>query len=255
MAEWNPRTYLEFADERSRPFFDLVSRIGAEDPRRVLDLGCGPGQLTATLGDRWPGARVLGVDSSEAMIERAAEQSRDRVTFTVADLRSWRPDDPVDVVVSNAALQWVPGHRALLPDWLDRLAPGGWFAFQVPGNFAEPSHTLLHHLAEDPRFAPHTREVEAPAAADAATYLEDLAAQGCRVDAWETTYLHVLTGPDPVLRWISATGARPILQALPDELRAAFVAEYGALLREAYPQQPFGTVLPFRRILVVARRG
>ena len=253
MAVWNPDAYLQFADERGRPFVDLVARIGAAAPRRVVDLGCGPGQLTATLASRWPTAYVRGLDSSPEMIERADEHATDRVSFHVQDLRDWRPDTPVDVVVSNATLQWLPEHRQLLPDLVGSLAPGGWLAFQVPG-FDEPSHRLLRELAQDSRYAEHTAGLEQPASVGPEAYLADLSGLDCAVDAWETTYLHVLTGPDPVFRWISGTGARPVIQALPAELRAEFETEYKALLNEAYPAQPYGTVLPFRRIFVVARR-
>ena len=255
MPSWDPTTYLDFADERSRPFVDLVSRVNAAHPTVVLDLGCGPGQLTASLADRWPDAQILGLDSSPEMIARAAEFAGPRVSFQLQDLRDWRPETPVDVIISNATLQWVPRHRDLLPFLVSTLSPGGWFAFQVPGNFAEPSHRLLRQLAADPRYAPLLIEVAWPDAADAASYLDDLAGLGCSVDAWETTYIHLLSGPNPVFRWISGTGARPVLQALPDDLRAQFVAEYQDLLNAAYPTGPYGTVLPFRRVFVVAQRG
>ena len=254
MAVWDPRAYLEFADERSRPFFDLVAQVGAEVPASVVDLGCGPGQLTARLADRWPTAQIVGVDASPEMTARANEHAGPRVSFQTSDLRNWQPAEPVDVIISNATLQWLPEHRELLPGLVDRLAPGGWLAFQVPGNFGEPSHRLLHELAGEPRFAHYTAGVERPASADPVDYLADLVALGCTVDAWATTYLHLLTGPDAVFRWISSTGARPVLQALPDELRTLFVADYQAQLRAAYPEQPYGTVLPFRRVFVVARR-
>lgn len=254
MVTWNPTTYLQFAPERSRPFVDLTVRIGATDPRVVVDLGCGPGQLTATLSARWPHAEVEGVDSSPEMIGRAEEHRHPGLAFSVGDVQTWVPRTPVDVLVSNAALQWVPDHRSLLPQLVGAVAPGGWFAFQVPGNFGEPSHRLLHALAADPRFADYTAGLERPAAADPADYLDDLTALGCTVEAWETTYLHVLSGPDPVFSWICGTGARPVLQALPDDLRVEFETEYKAGLVEAYPARAYGTVLPFRRIFVVARR-
>lgn len=254
MTIWNPSVYLQFADERSRPYVDLVNRVGAVDPTAVVDLGCGPGQLTAALTTRWPTARIVGIDSSAEMIAAARDHVSGRVSFQVGDLRDWRPDAPVDVIISNATLQWLPDHRALLPILVDHLVPGGWLAFQVPGNFDAPSHRLLHELAADRRFADHTAGTERPVSYDAADYLADLAGLGCAVDAWETTYLHVLTGPDPVYRWICGTGARPVLQALPEDLRQVFVTEFRARLREAYPAQPFGTVLPFRRIFLVARR-
>lgn len=254
MTQWNPATYLAYADERSRPFHDLVARIDSRSPATVVDLGCGPGQLTAGLAGRWPQAQIAGIDSSPEMIERAAEHGSDRVAFEVADIADWRPAQPVDVIISNAALQWVPDHLALLPRLVEQLRPGGWLAFQVPGNFDQPSHVLLHALAGDPRFAAAAAGRERPAAHDPATYLANLARLGCTVDAWETTYLHVLTGPDPVFGWISGTGGRPVLQSLSGPQRVEFEAEYKAQLREAYPEQPFGTVLPFRRIFVVAQR-
>jgi trans-aconitate 2-methyltransferase len=252
---WDPATYLQFADERARPFADLVAQVRTDEPTQVVDLGCGPGQLTASLADRWPGATVLGLDSSPEMVERAGAYAGARVSFAVRDLRDWWPAEPVDVILSNATLQWVPGHRDLLPRLVAALAPGGWLAFQVPGNFAEPSHVLLDRLADDPRFAQFTADRERPAAFDAATYADDLHQVGCEVNAWETTYLHVLTGPDPVFRWISGTGARPVLQALPVEAREAFVTEYKDALARAYPARPYGTLLPFRRVFVVARRA
>ncbi|MGI8993048.1 MAG: trans-aconitate 2-methyltransferase [Nocardioidaceae bacterium] len=254
MATWDPDTYLVYSEERSRPFADLLARVQADDPLCVVDLGCGPGQLTVELARRWPTADVLGLDSSPEMIDAATAPSGERVRFELADAARWEPAEPVDVIASNATLQWIPGHRALLPGWVDALAPGGWLAFQVPGNFDEPSHALLRAHAADPRFADATAGVETPAAFDAATYLADLAGLGCEVDAWETTYLHLLTGADPIFTWISGTGARPILQALAEGQRDVFVSEYKALLREAYPQQPHGTVLPFRRVFVVAHK-
>jgi trans-aconitate 2-methyltransferase len=255
MVTWSPSTYLQFADERGRPFVDLLARVGAENPEVVVDLGCGPGQLTATLAQRWPEARVQGLDSSPEMVARAQDHAGGRLSFAVADLRSWQPEEPVDVLVSNATLQWVPGHRELLPQLVAAVRPGGWLAFQVPGNFGEPSHRLLHELAAEPRFAAATRGVLRPAAAEPTDYLADLSALGCTVDVWETTYLHVLTGPDPVFRWISGTGARPVLQALDQGRRTEFEAEYRARLAAAYPAGAYGTVLPFRRIFAVARRA
>lgn len=250
---WHPERYLTYADERGRPFLDLLSRVGALTPRRVVDLGCGPGNLTRLLPERWPGAEVVGLDSSPQMVEQAVASETPGVRFEVADLRGWRPADPVDVLVSNATLQWVPGHLDLLPDLLAHVMPGGWFAFQVPGNFGEPSHVLLHELGADQRFTPYLQGIARPDGHDPETYLAALLGLGCSVDAWETTYLHLLHGEDPVFTWISGTGARPTLQALPDEVRQEFVREYQQLLREAYPPGPHGTVLPFRRVFVVAQ--
>jgi trans-aconitate 2-methyltransferase len=255
---WDPDHYLTFADERGRPFVELVARIGADRPRTVVDLGCGPGNLTALLADRWPDADVTGLDSSPEMIAKARETD-DRVSFDVADLRDWTPVPPgstnggVDVLVSNATLQWVPDHLDLLPRLVGSVAPGGWFAFQVPGNFDEPSHTIRAELAAEAPYAAHTQHAAVPRSHDPAVYLDALAGLGCEVDAWETTYLHVLTGDDPVFTWVSGTGARPTIQALPDDLRPRFEAEFKRRLAAAYPVHEYGVVLPFRRIFVVAR--
>jgi trans-aconitate 2-methyltransferase len=250
---WDPERYLTYADERGRPFVELVARVGAAAPGSVVDLGCGPGNLTTLLRERWPEADIRGLDSSPEMIDRA-RSADPTITFEVADLRTWASEaDPVDVLVSNATLQWVPGHLDLLPDLVSRVRPGGWLAFQVPGNFDEPSHTIRRDLAAEAPYAEHTREVAVPSSHDPGVYLEALAAVGCRVDAWETTYLHVLTGDDPVFTWVSGTGARPSLQALPDDLRPGFEDGFKQRLRAAYPEQDGRVVLPFRRIFVVAQ--
>ncbi|MCM0620197.1 trans-aconitate 2-methyltransferase [Nocardioides bruguierae] len=257
-GDWDPGHYLTYADERARPFLDLLARVPASAPGRVVDLGCGPGTLTALLARRWPDAHVLGVDASAAMVQRARElEGVEGLEVRHADLRDWaaEPGDPVDVLVTNATLQWVPGHLALLPTLVSRLAPGGLLALQVPGNQDAPSHALLRRLGAREPYAEHLVGVAFPRAHDPADYLEVLAGAGCTVEAWETTYLHVLTGPDPVLTWVSATGARPTLDALPDDLRPAFVEAYRAALAEAYPPGEHGTVLPFRRVFAVARRG
>ncbi|GAB2597526.1 methyltransferase domain-containing protein [Microlunatus antarcticus] len=254
MPTWDAQAYAAFTDERARPFVDLTARIGAASPRTVVDLGCGSGALTAGLAERWPTAHVTGVDSSPAMIEAAEPYAGPRVSFVQADLVGWRPAEPVDVLVSNAALQWVPDHRALLPALVDALAPDGWLAFQVPGNFDAPSHQALRAAAAGPAYVAHTSEVVRPAVAEPADYLAELTRLGCRVDAWETTYLHVLQGPDPVLHWLEGTGARPYLDVLPETLRPSFTEALRQRLAQAYPAQPWGTVLPFRRLFVVAQR-
>jgi trans-aconitate 2-methyltransferase len=249
---WSPEQYLRFGDERARPFLDLTARIAADSPHRVVDLGAGPGTLTRLLAARWPGAEVLAVDSSPAMIERAGAVPG--VAAQLGDLRTWSPPGPVDVLVSNAALQWVDGHLDLLPQLVGHLAPGGWFAMQVPGNFEEPSHRIRRELAAEEPFAAHVEGIASPASHDAATYLRALQDAGLEVDAWETTYLHVLQGPDPVFEWVAGTGARPTLQALPEALRPRFEEEFRARLRAAYPDRGRGVVLPFRRIFAVGRR-
>ena len=255
MHTWDPDRYLTYADERGRPFVELLARVDAADPATVVDLGCGPGNLTALLVERWPGAHVVGLDSSAEMIEKA-RATTPAVDFRVADLRDWATGaDQVDVLVSNATLQWVPGHLELLPDLVARVNPGGWLAFQVPGNFDEPSHTIRAELAAQAPYAEHTAAVEVtvPNSHDPAVYLTALRGLGCEVDAWETTYLHVLDGEDPVFTWVSGTGARPTLQALPDDLRVRFEEEFKRRLRAAYPGRDGRVVLPFRRVFVVGQ--
>jgi trans-aconitate 2-methyltransferase len=253
---WDPGQYQRFSDERSRPFADLIARVGAADPATVVDLGCGPGNLTADLARRWPGATVRGIDSSPAMIEAARrEEKPPQLTFEVVDLRDWSPDAPVDVIISNAVLQWVPDHLDLLPRWVSGLTPGGWLAFQLPGNFDQPPHAAISEMAASPRWRPLLGDREfTRQAGDMTGYLDVLAGAGCRVDAWETTYLHVLPGEDPVVEWVKGTALRPVLAALDEPQTAEFMAEYADRMRRAYPARPYGTVLPFRRVFVVAQR-
>lgn len=255
--DWDPDHYSRFADERDRPFVELLARVPDTAPARVVDLGCGPGRGLLAMARRWPHAEILGVDASPAMVQAARAAG---ATAEVGDLRSWASADrpTVDLLVTTATLQWVPGHLDLLPALLRRVRPGGALAMSVPGNFREPSHTLRREIAARPDYARHLAGVAEPAAHDPGDYLEVLADAGAEVDAWETTYLHVLDpegrDPDPVLTWVSATGARPTLEALPEDLRARFVEEFAAALRLAYPRTSLGVVLPFRRVFAVARR-
>ena len=251
---WDPGQYRRFADERARPFFDLVARIGTDAPRSVVDLGCGPGDLTVDLARRWPAAAIVGIDSSAEMIAAAHRgEKRPGVSFAVADLRDWQPDARVDVLVCNAVLQWVPGHLGLLPRWVSWLSGGGWLAFQLPGNFDQPPHAVLREMAASPRWRPLIGEAELTRqAGDLTGYLDVLAGAGCQVDAWETTYLHILHGEDPVVEWVKGTALRPVLAVLDDAETAELLAEYRDRMRRAYPPHSFGTVLPFRRVFVVA---
>jgi trans-aconitate 2-methyltransferase len=254
---WDPGEYSRFGDERSRPFFDLVGRVGAEAPAVVADLGCGPGTLTAALARRWPRAEVRGIDSSAEMVEaaRALPDAGPRLSFALGDVRDWKPDGRVDVIVSSAVLQWVPDHLDVVARWAGFLPAGGWLAFQVPGNFDQPSHRVLGELAGSDRWRPLLADVRLNRqATDPAEYLDVLAGAGCEADVWETTYLHVLHGDDPVADWMHGTGMRPVLAVLPPDQAAEFLAEYRALMREAYPAASYGTVFPFRRVFAVAVR-
>ena len=251
---WDPGQYGAFSDERGRPFIDLVGRIAATAPRRVADLGCGDGRLTALLAARWPAATVEGLDSSPDMIAMA--EPGDRLSFRVGDVESWTPSPDTDVIVSNATLQWVPTHRELLASWARTLPSGGWLAFQVPGNFGSFSHTLIRSLAESQRWASsllgilrHDDAVGTPE-----EYAGLLLSAGLVADVWETTYVHVLAGPDPVLEWVRGTALRPIMAALPPASYALFESELAEQLRTAYPATEYGTLFPFRRIFAVAHQ-
>jgi len=261
-VHWDPAQYRRYDDERGRPFLELLSRVDsargdAEAPSYVVDLGCGPGQLTRLLADRWPAAVVHGIDSSPDMVESAHEHAIDgRLGFAVGDIATWEAQRPVDVLVANAALHWVAGHVDLLSRFAGWLAPGGVLAFQVPDNFTEPSHTLLRDLRLSPRWrdlvgadADRGAGVERPE-----RYLRALVDAGLDADVWQTSYLHVLQGEDAVLEWVKGTALRPVLSQLEGSEREDFLAEYAAALRAAYPAEPFGTIFPFRRTFAVARR-
>ncbi len=271
---WEPAKYAEFGDFRNRPFFDLTARIQPTDPRRVVDLGCGPGNLTATLARRWPGASVLGLDSSPAMVAQAATLTAvlgtdDAVpsvgspahrtpglAFEQGDIAGWVPEGATDVVVSNAALQWVQGHRELMAGWLAALRPGAWLGVQVPRNFGAPSHVLMRELAASRKWRKQLDGVlrHEDAVGKPEQYHELLLRGGARADVWETTYNQLLQGENPVLEWVRGTGLRPVLAALGAD-GAAFEQEYSAQLRRAYPSTDLGTVFPFRRIFMVGEKS
>ncbi|MFD7232694.1 trans-aconitate 2-methyltransferase [Streptomyces sp. NPDC059881] len=265
---WDPQQYLRHSGHRTRPFLDLLARIPelphGTRPARIADLGCGPGNVTVLLADRWPDARITGFDLSPEMLARAEKEyagptaGGGLLDFRPADAAHWTPDEPYDLIVSNAALQWVPSHPESFATWIDGLAPGGTLAFQVPGNFTSPSHALLGELCDAPQWRDRLdgqgrRFVHVLEPAD---YLIRLADLGCATDTWETTYLQLLTGEDPVLDWVKGTALRPVLTALErdEEATEEFLTQYRDLLRKAYPPGPHGTVFPFRRIFAVARK-
>jgi trans-aconitate 2-methyltransferase len=251
---WDPEQYTRFAGQRSRPFRELVERIDLPGARRVVDLGCGEGSLTAELADRWPAATVEGIDSSRQMIEAAsARPLPPNVSFHLGDLREWAPPEPVDVLVCNATLHWVPDHVARLAGLVAHIVAGGYLAFQVPANFGEPSHRLLHELCGSPRWAPKLGHLAWPSSREPGEYLDALLALGLEADVWETTYFQLLQGPAAVLEWLKGTALRPVLAALPAEDGQLFLGELGTLLEAAYPPGAAGTVLPFRRIFAVGR--
>jgi trans-aconitate 2-methyltransferase len=253
---WDPDVYLSFADQRARPFSDLVSRVGAQQPRRVVDLGCGPGNLTVQLVRRWPDAVIEALDSSPEMVAAARERG---IGAAVGDLRSWTPHRDTDVVVSNAALHWVPEHVELMIRWTGELPAGAWLAVQMPGNFQSPSHIAVGVVARREAYAKALHDIpfqEGTVVDTPAHYAELLVGAGCNVDAWETTYLHQLAGEHPVLDWINGTALRPVRERLNEQEYQQFCQELIPLLADAYPSRSDGTTyFPFRRVFVVAQVG
>lgn len=249
---WNPSVYLAFADERTRPAADLLARVPVERPGRVVDLGCGPGNSTALLSQRWPDAKVEGLDSSPQMIE-AAKKSGAKAEFVIADIAAWEPSARYDVIFSNATYQWLPDHRALLPRLMGFVAKGGVFAFQVPNNQYAPSHNLMRETAEEGPWAVKLKNVRGIFVEKAQDYFDMLAFHGASIDIWTTEYLHVLDGEAAVFKWVSGTGLRPYLDPLDADEREAFVRTYKAKLNEAYPRRADGrTLFPFSRLFAVA---
>ncbi|KUI22527.1 trans-aconitate methyltransferase [Mycobacterium sp. GA-1285] len=250
---WNPDAYLKFADERGRPYLELLSRVGADAPRRVADLGCGPGNLTAALAQRWPQAFIEALDSSPEMVQAARKRGIDA---TVGDVRDWVPKPDTDVAISNAVLHWIPDHAQILVRWVAQLPARSWIAMQVPGNFEAPSHRLVRDLTRRERWLKPLQDSalrESPVK-EPIEYADLLADAGCTVDAWETTYVHVLTGEKPVLDWITETALRPVRSRLTEAEWDEFRTELHPLLASAYPKREDGvTLFPFRRIFVVAQ--
>jgi trans-aconitate 2-methyltransferase len=257
--KWDPQQYLRYQDERSRPFYDLVSQVEAglgRAPRKAADLGCGAGNLTAALAGRWPAAQIWGVDSSPEMIARAQEHAAPpNLTFVQSELLAWQPPLELEVIISNAALQWLPDHATALPMLAEKLTPGGWLAFQVPGEFA--GRRLFRELISRPRWQEKIGDKAGPPSimADVGWYVDFLARRGFAVNAWETVYYHILHGENAVLEWMKGTMLRPALAALVPEQQQELLDELNVELLHAYPRETYGTVLPFRRLFVVAKKG
>ena len=259
---WNPQQYLQFEDHRLRPAVDLLARIAQAAPHTVVDLGCGAGNVTRLLAQRWPDADIVGVDNSPEMLAKARAANADlpRVRFVTGDLATWAPETPVDVVYSNAALHWLPAHDALFARVIAMVAAGGTLAVQMPDNFRAPSHTAIADIAQSPRWRAQLGALvrDAPVAT-AADYFRWLAPTAPALDIWTTEYLQALPkgdgGDHPVAAWTKGTWLVPFMAALAADDQRAFGAEYDARLALAYPPLPDGRVLfPFRRLFIVANR-
>lgn len=256
MTDWNPALYSRYEDERTRPARELLARVPLSRPARVVDLGCGPGNSTELLADRFPQAEVVGIDNSPAMLE-SARQRLPGVRFELADIGGWRPSQAPDLIYANAALQWVPGHEALFPRLLSLLAPGGVLAVQMPDNWDEPTHRAMREVALLPAFAPAIGD---PATLrigrlPLASYYDLLARDAEEVDAWHTIYQHRMASPAAIVEWVSATGLKPFVAPLDARQREAFLAEYERRIAAAYPARVDGRLLmAFPRLFLVARR-
>jgi len=251
---WDPAQYLKFADQRLRPAIDLLNRIDVDDPAAIVDLGAGTGNVTRMLKERWPGARVTGVDDSQEMLDKAAAVAPE-ITWERADLASWRPPKPADIIYSNAALHWLDGHERLFPALFSAVAPGGVLAVQLPRNFAAVSHTSISEAARNGPWRAKLEPLLRPApVAEPAFYYGLLAPRAATLDMWETEYLQVMEGDNPVKEWTKGTWLRPLLAALEEPERSRFEAHYAELVARAYPRRPDGrTLFPFRRLFIVAR--
>jgi len=260
---WNPEQYLKYSNERLRPALDLLARVDASAPRVVLDLGCGAGNVTAFLAQRWPDARIVGVDNSQEMLAkaRASTAGEPRREWIDADIASYAPDAPVDVVYSNAALHWQPDHQRLFPRIFEWLAPGGVLAVQMPNQLAAPSHVAIADVVASAKWNARVGAARQQTPVLGTTdYFRLLSANAHAVDAWTTEYLHVLPpsldGVHPVVAWIMGTTLTPYLAALPPDLQRSFIDDVSQRVATAYSALPDGRVLfPFRRVFVVASRA
>jgi len=250
---WDPAQYLKFADHRLRPAVDLLNRIDAEAPAEVYDLGAGAGNVTRLLKARWPRARVSGVDASEAMLARAAAGAPE-IAWQQADLATWRPPRPADVIYSNAALHWLGDHGRLFPELFAALGPRGVLAVQMPRNFGAQSHTAVAEAVRSGSWRTRLEPLLRPApVAEPGFYYDLLAPRAALLDVWETEYLHVLEGDDPVKEWTKGTWLAPLSAALEEPERSRFEACYAGLVARAYPRRPDGrTLFPFRRLFIIA---
>ncbi len=252
---WDPRQYLRFSNARTRPAIDLLNRIETTVPRVVYDLGCGAGNITQLLRERWANARIIGIDDSQEMLAQAAKRSN-AIEWSLQSVADWNPTDPADVIFSNAALHWLPNHSALLPRLARALNPNGTLAVQMPRNFAAPSHTAITETVLDgpwrERLEPLIKPSPVEKPEDYFSYLQE---QAATIDIWETEYLHVLEGDDPVKEWTKGTWLKRFLDALEEPERSEFERNYAQRVKRAYPARTDGrTLFPFRRLFIVFRK-
>ena len=258
-THWDPNQYLKFTDHRLRPALELLARVPLTLPKVIYDLGCGSGNVTRIIAEQWPSASVYGLDNSTEMLEKASLEPS-RIHWIETDVRQWQPDLQPDLIYSNATLQWVDGHERLFPQLMRFLAPGGCLAVQMPLSWGMPSHRLMRDVlatggrdgtaigSDELRLAVDRKWVD-----DAEVYYDLLASRSVHLDIWETEYLQILSGEEPILEWVKSTGLRPILSGLNEEERQVFFGTYRQRLLETYPKRPNGvTLYPFRRLFILA---
>jgi len=254
MADWSPSTYLKFEDERTRPARDLLAQVPLTAPASIVDMGCGPGNSTELLVERYPQAQVTGLDSSPNMLAEAKKRLAAQ-NFAQADATTWTPEPGTDLVFANAIYQWIPDHLTQLPKVLAALAPGGVLAVQMPDNMAEPSHVLMRETAADGPWVAQLASAARLPLPPVRTYYDALRPFASRLDIWHTAYNHVLESPEAIVEWVSGTGLRPFVDPLSPEHRAEFLARYLARIADAYPRTADGKVLlRFPRLFIVAVR-
>lgn len=258
---WDPNQYLRYGGYRLRPAIELFQRIDLDAPVRCWDIGCGAGEIAIAMTERWPNADVVALDASPEMLAKGkASPGGDKVKWVEADIASWSPDQPADVIFSNATLQWLGDHENLFPRLMQCLAPGGVLAVQMPLSWGQTSHRLLREILAGGNGGKGYGDTALQTSVarkwvdEAEVYFDRLAPYAAHVDIWETHYLQELSGDDPVLEWVKGSALRPVLTALGEAGAAAYLAEYGAALREAYPRRADGkTLFPFGRLFMVAR--
>lgn len=254
---WNPDQYLKYMTERSKPFYDLLAKIPEENYRSIVDLGCGPGNLTKVLAERWPEARVTGVDNSAEMLANVhALAIPGRLEFVHGDISTWKPTEPADLIFSNAVFQWVPDHATLLPCLAGMLGPQGVLAVQMPIHMNTPAQKAILDVTQRERWRTTLAGVglQPGCVKPTAWYVEKLLDLGFQVEAWETTYMHLLPGDNPVLEWMKGTALRPLLDCLTPKEKEEFLKDVGAELPGTYPAIGGLTLFPFPRLFFIASR-
>jgi trans-aconitate 2-methyltransferase len=251
---WNPNQYLKFEDHRTRPAVDLIQQIPIEQPQTVVDLGCGTGNITKLLRERWPQAQITGVDNSPQMLAKA-QGAAPEITWETGDVATWNPSQKVDVIFSNATFNWLPDHDTLLPQIMQHLTPGGVLAIQVPRNYEAPSHALMQEIAQSGPWTTTLKPlIKAPSVQAPENYYKILSPHAKTLKIWESTYLQALDGVNPVAEFTKGTALKPFLDALDEPLKGQFEAEYRRRVLQAYPPQPDGkTLFPFKRLFIVAQ--